>query len=306
MTPASITPPRPNNRSGPAGSGLVLLILGTAALLAAARGCSQKDASYGVEKQLVLQAPPQTWAVAPVENLSGQKGIDPLLQADLVYAQMQQVYGLTVIPVDRVVEVYTALHIEKVQTPEQASAVCDALDCDGLVVPTVTLFDPYDPPKLGATLQLFRHRRRTDAGEIDPTDLARRAAPPAQVVPGLNPPAGGFLQSVGEFDASNGSVLQAVNQYAAGRSDPVGPMGARAYTADMDRFCSFGYHSLLRVLLKEVETPHGGGAANDKPVSAPQPQQASQGRPHYRGGSPAYGQTPGGATPGATPVAMSQ
>jgi hypothetical protein len=240
--------------------------------------------------------------VAPVENLSGQKGIDPLLQADLVYAQMQQVYGLTVIPVDRVVEVYTALHIVKVQTAEQASAVCDALDCDGLVVPTVTLFDPYDPPKLGATLQLFRHRRRAEAGDIDPADLARRAAPPTQVVPGLNPPPAGFLQSVGEFDASNGSVLQAVNQYAAGRSDPVGPMGTREYTADMDRFCSFGYHSLLRVLLKEVEATRDDGVANEKPISAPQPQQASQGRPHYRGGFPAYGQTPDSATP----VAMSQ
>jgi len=303
MTFSLASSERPNNPGGRGGLGLVLLIVAAATLLVA--GCSDKDPSYGVEKQLVLSAGPQIWAVAPVENLSGQKGIDPLLQADLVYAQMQQVYGLTVIPVDRVVEVYTALHIEKVQTAEQAGAVCDALGCDGLVVPTVTLFDPYDPPKLGASLQLFRHRRRGDSGGVDPADLARRAAPPTEVIPGLAPPAGGFVQSVGEFDASNGSVLQAVNQYAAGRNDPAGPMGARAYTADMDRFCSFGYHSLLRELIRQVQPAHGDGVANDKLGDGPQPEPANQTRPHNRGGnggSPTYGQ--GGAV--ATPVVMSQ
>ena len=122
-------------------------------------GCEEQDPQYGVENALELKARPQVWAIAPAINFSGQKNIDPLLEADLVYVQTQQVYGLTVIPVDRVVEVYTALHIEKGQTPEDAAAVCDALGCDGLLVPTVMLFDPYDPPKLGASLQLFvRHR----------------------------------------------------------------------------------------------------------------------------------------------------
>jgi hypothetical protein len=124
-------------------------------------------------------------------------------------------------------------------------------------------------------------------------------------MPGLAPPPGGFVQSVGEFDASNGSVLQEVDQYAAGRSDPVGPMGARAYTADMDRFCSFGYHSLLRELLRQVQPAQGNGFASDKPGDVPQAVPANQGRPHNRGGnggSPTFG----GGMAAATPVGLSE
>ena len=54
------------------------------------------------------------------------------------------------------VEVYVGLGIEQVQSPEQAALVCDLLGCDALLVPTITAFDPYDPPKLGASLHLFR------------------------------------------------------------------------------------------------------------------------------------------------------
>ena len=55
----------------------------------------------------------QVWAIAPVINLSGQKAVDPILQADLVYQQMQQVHGLTLVPVNRVVEVMAGLEDRK-------------------------------------------------------------------------------------------------------------------------------------------------------------------------------------------------
>ena len=65
-------------------------------------------------------------------------------------------HGLTVVPVNRVAEVYASLRIEKVQSAEQAAIVCDLLGCDALVVPTMTAYDPYNPPKMGASLQVFR------------------------------------------------------------------------------------------------------------------------------------------------------
>ena len=55
----------------------------------------------------------------------------------VVYQQMQQVRGLTMVPVNRVAEVFAGLKIEKVQSPEQAALVCDLLGCDALVVATV-------------------------------------------------------------------------------------------------------------------------------------------------------------------------
>jgi hypothetical protein len=214
-------------------------------------GCAPVDPPYGTEYIRHLPRDGRAvWAVAPAINLSGQRGVDPLLQADLVYEQVQQVGGLTVVPVNRVVEVYAGLGIEQVQSPEQAALVCDLLGCDALLVPTVTAFDPYDPPKLGASLQLFR-KPGTYArpANVDPRELARAASPPVEQ---SLPQDGQFVQAIGMFDAANGSVREALFAYARGRNDPVGPMGAKEYLVSMDRYCGVVYQSLTGDLLRSL------------------------------------------------------
>jgi hypothetical protein len=221
-----------------------------AALLGPAAGCAPKDPPYGTEyiRRLPREAR-ATWAVAPAINLSGQREVDPLLQADLVYEQVQQVRGLTVLPVNRVAEVYSALGIQQVESAEQAALVCDLLGCDALLVPTVTAYDPYDPPKLGASLHLFR-KPGTYArpANVDPRELARAASPPVEQ---SLPQEAEFVQAVGMFDAANGSVREALLGYARGRNDPVGPMGAKEYLVSMDRYCGFVYQSLTGELLRQ-------------------------------------------------------
>src|SRR5262245_16008630 len=79
------------------------VLLGLVGLL----GCETKAPGYGVERQLLLSSErTQVWAVAPAINLSGISDPDPLLQADLLYGQLQTVAGLKVIPVNRVLEVF--------------------------------------------------------------------------------------------------------------------------------------------------------------------------------------------------------
>ena len=203
---------------------------------------------YGVETTLSMPASRHgVWAVAPTINLSGQRPVDPLLESDLVYTQLQAVRGLTVIPVNRVVEVYLALRIDKVQSQDQANLVCDLLGCDGLVVPTVTVFDPYDPPKLGAALQLFmKPGAYTRPVGLDAHDLTHQAAGSST---DAIPTASGLVQAVGIFDAANGSVRQAVLAFANGRYDPAGPYGSREYIVSMDGFSGFVYHELIGQLL---------------------------------------------------------
>jgi hypothetical protein len=229
----------------------MLGVLALVAMIAPLAGCSGQK-PYGVETESYLPAKKrQVWAVAPVINLSGQKDVDPLLQADLVFAQLQQVHGLTVIPVNRVVEVYAGLRIEKVQTPEQAALVCDLLGCDALAVATVTEFDPYNPPKLGASVQVFRKPRGyARPYNVDPRDLARQAAMHSDSLPA--PGAGQFVQAVGMFDAANGSVRQKLEEYAAGRNDPNGPMGMKEYYISMDRYCGFVYSTLVSDVLRQI------------------------------------------------------
>jgi hypothetical protein len=231
-------------------STLLGAMLGAAVM---AGGCEPAPKPYGSERQLFLPGlKRQVWAIAPVVNISGQKTADPLLQADLVYQQMQQVHGLTVIPVNRVAEVFAGLKIEKAQSPEQAALVCDLLGCDALVVATITVFDPYDPPKIGASLQVFsKPAGFTRPKNVDVRELSRAAAPVED--DSLPKPAGNFLQAVGVFDAANGSVRDAVLDYASGRNDPEGPMGAKEYLMSMDRFGGFVYHALTKDLLKQMD-----------------------------------------------------
>lgn len=227
-------------------------------------GCSHPPPQYGVEHGTRLPGlRRQVWAVAPVLNLSGEKAVDPILQADLLFEQLQQVEGLTVIPVNRVAEAMAALHWEKIQSEQQAAIVCEMLGCDGLVVATVTAYDPYNPPKLGASLQLFRRpaatvantaAARTASPSLNPRQMARQAAPvyagPAPAT--TTQPAASesnMVQVVGMYDAQNGSVRSAVLRYAQGRNDPQGPYASKEYFVSMDRYGGFVYHVLIADLL---------------------------------------------------------
>lgn len=219
-------------------------------LVVALCGCAAKPPKWGVEQR--LRAPrAMVLAVAPAIDLSGRRDVDPLLQADLVFAQMQQIDGLTVLPVNRVVEVYAALELRRVESAEQAALACDLLGADGLLVPTISLYDPYVPPKLGASLQLLpRPGLFARAGDVDPRALARQASPG----PTTAPAAPGMIQAVGLFDAASGSVQQRLAAYAAGRYDPSGAMGRREYEMSMDRYCGFVWHELAGDLLRQVQS----------------------------------------------------
>jgi hypothetical protein len=222
------------------------------AIVFATPGCvSHKPKPYGKDQQLFLPGDKQlVWAVAPTINLSGEPQVDPLLQSDLLFDELQQVRGLKVIPVNSVVRVYASLHIEKVESEEQAYLVCQLLGCDGLVVPTITLFDPYDPPKVGASLQLFLKPGTYDpAPTLDPRELAR-AATPGPTEPTASPQ--GLKQEVGMFDAADGSTRDQINAYAVGRTDPNGPMSVKEIYVSMDRYCGFVYHQLLSELLADL------------------------------------------------------
>ena len=128
-----------------------------------------------------------------------------------------------------------------------------ALGCDALVVPTITAYDPYDPPKFGGSLAVF-HRSAAGARKaefIDPHDLDREAAPkpvgPPSIADNSN-----VIQAVGMYDATNGSVRDALFGYARGRNDPQGPLGQREYILSMDRYCGFAYHMLIEQVLRSA------------------------------------------------------
>ena len=231
------------------------LLLACAAACVTPGGCA-KTPQWGTELTMIMPGNRgEIWAIAPAINLSGQREVDPLLQSDLLYQQLQEVRGLTVLPVDKVVEAYAGLKLKKVQSPEDASLVCEALGCDALVVITVTAYDPYDPPKFGGSLAVFHRSGSQQAQNVDPRDLAREAAPSAADPPPSIAGNANVTQAVGMFDANNGSVRDALFGYAKGRNDPLGPMGQREYLLSMDRYTGFAYHTLIEQLLRSSAKP---------------------------------------------------
>jgi hypothetical protein len=214
-------------------------------------GCSLHNPKpYGDERQLFLPGQRElVFAVAPTENVSGESQVDPLLNSDLVFADLQRVHGLTVIPVDRVAEVYASLKIDKVETEAQAFEICDDLGCDGLIIPTVTAYDPYDPPKVGGSLQLFlKPGSGWQQPRLDPHELDRAPRPTADTP--MTPQ--WLVQVVGMFDANDGTVRDRIHAYEAGRYDPNGPLGDKEMYVSMDRYCSFVYHELIAQLLEQI------------------------------------------------------
>ncbi len=238
-------------------------ILVAACLCAAAMtgGCADRTPAYGTERQLAAPVfQPQVWAVAPATNLSGENGVDPLLQADVLYGKLASVRGITAVPVNRVAEAYIALGIGGINDPADAAAVCELLGVDALVVPSITLYKPYDPPTMGAALQVFA---------ADGSTLRAFALPGAEAIRGLSrtatadragealpsPGVAGrqMLQQSGVFDARDGSVRRAAMAYAYGRHDPEGPTGGRDVFLVMDRYAGFVYHALLADLMDAIE-----------------------------------------------------
>ena len=242
------------------------LLTAVAVSLAPLLGCQPKEKPYGIETRLRVPAEAeQVWAVAPAINLSGQRGVDPLLQADLLFKELQTVRGIRAVPVNRVAEVFASMRIDRIDSPEQAQLACELLGADAIVVPAVTFYDPYDPPKLGAAVSLFARDGSILAprGALDMDgvrDLARAAREQRPVA--MEQVAGAFVQEAGMYDAAHGSVRAALQAYAQGRNDPQGPAaGVRAYLLSMDRYAGFVYHDLLFAMMRSLAVRSGVAAA---------------------------------------------
>jgi hypothetical protein len=219
------------------------------ALLALVIGCaSSGKKTWGEESALVVPpAGPRVIAVAPAIDLSGQEIIDPLLQADIVFQQLGQVRGVTAVPVNRAAEVMASMRIGSIETADDAMMICDALGVDALIVPTITLWHPYNPPRVGASLTMFvRHWNTPGQSESDIRTLSRAATPGAMESMPRN---ADLIQASGVFDASAGSTRARLEAYASGRSDPAGPMGRGEYLQNMDRYSAFVWHDLIGQLL---------------------------------------------------------
>ncbi len=191
---------------------------------------------------------PVVLAVAPLNNESGTTAVDELRLADRLVEQLAEVYGISVVPLNRTLDAMQALRLPRVQSAADAHALARALGANAIVVGSVTAWDPYDPPRLGLNLALFGAGAALAApgsAEIDPRALQSSSSDYRLTGAATSAP----LATVSHhFDASNHAVLCDVKAYAQGRADPESALRWERYTKSMElyeRFVSFRAVDLL-------------------------------------------------------------
>lgn len=231
-----------------------LVLAATLALfaLAGAPGCgagkpvmpSSNSSPYGGEGDVI-------WAVAPLRNESGVSTFDELALTDTLTNEVQQVAGVSVVPVNRTLAAMRALGLPAVRTASDALAICRTLGVDAIVVGVVTAYDPYDPPTLGMNLALYAMSETMHVGkppEIDPAALRGSPTDPNAGIVGSA--AKEPLSVIAEvLDASDGATRERIRQYAAGRHDPSSALGWRRYTASMGLYAKFACFEMTGRLL---------------------------------------------------------
>lgn len=190
---------------------------------------------------------PQIWAVAPFLNESGVSEVRTDRVADLFMEQIQQVEGLDSIPVNRVIAAMRTMEIDAVRTPAQAHTLMRLLGTDGLIVGTVTAYDPYRPPKLGLAIQLYHTDGPLVDSQLDPHALTRASTDQATTT--FETSSFPSQAAAGVFDARHHDTLTDLQAYAAGRTTPDSAFGPDIYLASMELYTQFVSYRLIRDLL---------------------------------------------------------
>jgi len=97
-----------------------------------------------------------TVAVAPFFNLSSEpeRVADGRRMALAYYAELQKTPGFQVIPVG-VAEQAIRENNLRMDSPDDALALCRILDCDAVVVGAITDYEPYFPPRVGLQIAWY-------------------------------------------------------------------------------------------------------------------------------------------------------
>ncbi|MEX2213923.1 MAG: hypothetical protein WD768_07335 [Phycisphaeraceae bacterium] len=224
----------------------VMLTLALAATLLLAlpmAGCQYNP--RGAEPLVSPYSQARVWAIVPLRNESGSLHADGVVLADHLQRQLENAANVDVIPVNRVLRAMEVLDMPVVASASDAYRLMETLGVDGLIVGTVTAYDPYDPPKLGISIELFDGGRSHSLDALDVRKLSR-AAVDEQSHPyaaGDKPHRKheGVASGVSSyFNASDSNVRKMLQVYAGNRDGAQAyPDGWHRYRISMDLYSEF-------------------------------------------------------------------
>ncbi len=192
------------------------------------------------------------WAVVPLANESGVSLVDTLAVSDSLCYTVGQVRGLAAVPMNRTLAVMNAKGMVGIRSPQEAKDLATALGVDGLIVGTITAWDPYNPPKIGLTLVL--HAKDGSLGTerkgwVDPKKLSGAYNEPLTAENQSKDRPAAVVSE--HLDAASHEVLMDLQAYARGRHDKESALGWKRYTASMELYTQFASYWTVRRLLEE-------------------------------------------------------
>jgi hypothetical protein len=130
-------------------------------------------------------------------------------------------------------------------------ALSQELDADGVIVGSVTQYDPYPPPRVGMIVQLYLREQlsggEADRRHVDPGELAR-AGTPFELEPGRPIEPRAAVSRI--YDADESSVIERIKAYARGREGADRPYRWQTYTTSRN-FLRFVSHEIIGELLAQ-------------------------------------------------------
>ena len=213
-------------------------------------GCASTQ-RFGPVRVVNSNLGPMTVAVAPALNLSGSSDFDPDRFADTMAVELGYVDRISVIPVNRALAVLASQGRKNVMSPDHALELARLLGADAILLFAVTDYDPYDPPSIGISAQLYGQRPGTGGRSLDPVALSRQPG----LVAAAEHATGGqpLAQTQRVFDAALGSVGADIRKFAAQRSGGESPFGWREYVVSQRHFIQYCCHATVRALFSSED-----------------------------------------------------
>lgn len=225
----------------------VMLTL-TLLCIAALSGCAWNSQPTALQSPYPAR---QVWAVAPLRNESGSLHADGAKIADHLAQQIELVKGIDVLPVNRVLAAMQQLHMRTVQTKADAMKLRRTLGADGLVIGTISAYNPYPPMKLGMAIELYDASAGLPRTRVNPRKLTEASTEHQVVAPQPRAARQPVDQISGYYDAASPKVREQLQAYAADRGmNDHSPDNSRLYRLSMNLYTEFVSHEMTARLMQ--------------------------------------------------------
>ncbi|MFA9479126.1 hypothetical protein ACERK3_12610 [Phycisphaerales bacterium AB-hyl4] len=251
-----------------------VMLIAAAMLVASATvilvGCAEFRRARPAEPLNAPYDERQVWAVAPLMNESGTRHANGVRLAEQLARQLETAAPLSVVAVNRVLDAMDALGLSMVSSPAEAEKLRQTLGVDALVAGTVTAYDPYDPPKLGLSVELYAGPLPQAGVTLDMRELSRASTDEMSrpELPGSQIGGGPVTVISGYFDAADPRVREQLRTYGTQRgTEAHGTREWRQYRISMDLYSEFVSYQVSWQLL-EAEARRLNLSADEQDESA--------------------------------------